>query len=49
MRSVVRDPRSRIPLVLAITITAACSKSDSANTDTTAAKAADTTAAVRPL
>jgi hypothetical protein len=45
MRSVVRDPRSRIPLVLAITITAACSKSDSANTDTTAAKAADTTAA----
>jgi sugar lactone lactonase YvrE len=45
MRSVVRDPRSRIPLVLAITITAACSKTDSANTDTTAAKAADTTAA----
>ena len=45
MRSVVRDPRSRIPVVLAITVVAACSKSESANTDTAAAKAADTAAA----
>ena len=45
MRSVVRDPRSGIPVVLAITIAAACSQSESGNTDTAAAKAADTAAA----
>jgi len=45
MRSVVRDPRSRIPVILAITVAAACSKSESANTDTAAARAADTAAA----
>jgi len=45
MRSVVRDPRSRMPVVLAITIAAACSKTETANTDTAAAKAADTAAA----
>jgi sugar lactone lactonase YvrE len=45
MRSVVRDPRSGIPVVLAITVAAACTKSESANTDTAAAKAADTAAA----
>ena len=44
MRSVVRDPRSGIPVVLAITVTA-CSQSESGNTDTAAAKAADTAAA----
>ena len=45
MRSVVRDPRSGIPVVLAITIAAACSQSDRGHADTAAAKAADTAAA----
>jgi sugar lactone lactonase YvrE len=45
MRRIVRDPCSRMPLVLAITATVACAKGDNAATDTAAAKAADTAAA----
>ena len=45
MRSIVLDPRSRLSLVLAITASIACSKSENAGADSAAAKAADTTAA----
>ena len=45
MRSVVRGPRNRIPMVLAITVAAACSKSENASTDTGAGKATDAAAA----
>ena len=44
MRSIVRDPRNRIPLALIAATSVACSSGENASTDSATAKAADTAA-----
>jgi len=48
MHSIVRDPRTRIPLALGLTAFVACAKGENASTDSATAKAADTAAAAAP-